>query len=240
MHPMMRVEESQFSRHCEETSVVFCSSLSDRSGRLSEDFSGFNNTGTLTGGIAAAGWAVSSKYSTVNLDGAAGYVLVGDSDELNIGLSDMTILARIRTTAASSGTPMFILGKANVPVATIKGYGVFVTSTGKLGISLGTGLAEVSAVNDAGSIDDLAEHHIAISIDRSALCKRYIDGAPSGTNLNIAALAAVDLDYTNVFSMGSTSQGGSPAFFFQGHIWNCFVFLRVLSAEEIRAHYERF
>jgi ribosomal protein S17E len=194
-----------------------------------QDLTANNNDGVTTGA------------KVLKLDGAGDYVELGSSSAVNLGTSDFTIEAWIKTTAA--GGQQTIVGKAPAGAWASGGKQFTLEAGGELlfdafGVGNATGTTKVN---------DGAWHHVAVTFaDASNTVRMYVDGrletlgavngqpAAAGTTshtLNLGADVA-----SHAVRIGSLHGAGG---FFNGEIDDVRIWSSARSGAEIAADMNR-
>ena len=196
-------------------------SFSEGSGTSAADSSGADHDGILVNGPT---WTPGKFGNGLSLDGSNEFVLVGNSDTLNLGTSDFTIAAWIKRQATS--TEHTIVSKTASGSWTSGGKEFFINgSDGKLAF----GNFGVGQVFSTGAIsNDGLWHYVAMTFANSSnTVSFYIDAVASGTN-TLNPPADVGGHVVKI--------GGHPAgHYFQGQLDEVRIFSRVLSPSEIQS-----
>jgi len=199
---------------------------------MEEDLSGNGNIGTINGGPS---WADGKFGKALNCDGVDDYVDCGDSDILDVGTEDFSIVAWIK--CAKYTPPVWrddIVNKLDTTPPR-KGYTLSVRgasdATNKDRPVCILGLGSDSGVNVFGTsaINDDVWHHLAASIDRDGEAILYRDGAVE-TRVSIAAYVDQNEDNTGSFNIGAQSGSGT----FQGLIDEVALFNFALTEADVR------
>ena len=161
------------------------------------DASTFGNDGTMTGSPT---WVSGHSGLALNLSGNAQYVVVPDSNSLDIGTNNITLSAWIRPTKTAAAT-QYIIKKAIM--GSTNGYELSLSSAGKVFVRLNqVGSADTISINSTTlySVNNTAWMHIAATYDGTTI-KLYVNGVlensltssftigSNGTNLGIGAQA---------------------------------------------------
>lgn len=195
----------------------------DSSGLTTNDRRGFHNTGLILGGVTAIPGMVGGAMA---FDGVDGHIRVPDHPELNVGTSDLSIDAWVRT---SAGGFQPLLEKREIGSA---GYGLFLVD-GHPGFLLSDGLASASFIATAGpDVADGQWHHVAVTVDRDAPGRLYVDSIP----VLVFDPTSVSGDVSNnadLLLARTTDDPAVPAAFFTGDLDEVDCFRFVLSEEEV-------
>lgn len=205
------------------------------SGATALDSSTKNNVGTIVGATYVPG----RFDGSLSFNGANNYVFASDAQSggvtgsgLDMGARDWTVAAWISTTASGMVvTKMGFVGGANPD-----GWGMSVSANGTVGAVLhksGVGAVNIFA-GDGTTVNNGQWHHIAVVFNRAGNMIRYVDGAPTGTQNNLAFLSSQSLDNAKQLRIGARDQSGDEIFF-NGLIDDVRVCARALSGEEIAA-----
>ena len=199
---------------------------------VEEDISGNGSNGTMMGN---PNWADGKFGKALDCDGVDDYVDCGDSDILDVGTEDFSIVAWIKCAKYTPpGWRDDIVNKFDT-TAPRKGYTLSVRgasdATNKDRPVCILGLGSSSGVNVFGtsSINDDVWHHVAASIDRDGEAILYRDGAVE-TRVSIAAYVDQDEDNTRNFNIGAQSGSGM----FQGLIDEVALFNFALTEADVR------
>ena len=144
-----------------------------------------------------------------------GYVSVADTEDLDVGFSDILAECWIKIDDASSASRL-------VSKIDTAGYELLVSATtARLRGNVGDADGSTISTADGASLDDGAWHHCAILYDRDGNMTRYVDGTLYGTADDISARSG-DAGNAAVFAVAASSGGGN---LFQGSIdevrvWN--------------------
>jgi hypothetical protein len=136
--------------------------------------------GTIAVGLGLVTAALPTQAAVMSLDlnGASDYVGVSDNASIDVGTSDLTLEAWVKTTQGDGYYRVISKGH----YGTTPGYMLQVSKNGKVlgGISGGTAAAGYWAYADTPTVNDGAWHHVAVVFDRSATsgATAYIDGRP--------------------------------------------------------------
>lgn len=201
----------------------------------STDSSGNGHTGTILGATKSLG----QMEGALSFDGINDYVFASDSQSggttgvgLDMGTRDWTVAAWIKTTA--SGMVVTKMGFVGGPNA--DGWGMSVSANGTVGAVIhnsGGGIVNIFS-GDGTTVNDGQWHHIAVVFDRAGSMTRYVDGAPSGTRYNLAALLGQSIDNSRQVRIGARDQAGDEIFF-QGQIDDVRIYALALDGQEIAA-----
>jgi hypothetical protein len=207
----------------------------EASGSVATDASSNGHTAAVVGAV----WALGQMGGGLSFDGVNDYVFASDAQSggttgagLDMGTRGWTVAAWINTTASGMvATKMGFVGGSNPD-----GWGLSVSGNGTVGAVLhksGVGTVNIFA-GDGKIVNDGHWHHLAVVFNRGANMIRYVDGAPSGTQNNLAFLSGQSLDNAKQLRIGARDQSGDEIFF-NGLIDDVRVYARALSPEEIAA-----
>ena len=142
-------------------------------------------------------WTTGKYGSGLSFDGVDDYVTMGDPSTLDVGTSDWSAEAWIKTTDTSS---LFISKAWSTP------YYYLGISSGNFKATLHNGSSALS-VNSNTAINDNSWHHVAAVYDRDADLSVYVDGEYKN-GIDISGSAGVDISNTNDFSLGCNCNAG--------------------------------
>jgi len=196
------------------------------------DNSTYNNFGTFAGGLGTDNITTGKYGYGLYFNREEGnYLNLGNQDGLDIKLSDWTAEAWIKT----GNTGVVIVSKATY-VTAYKGWVLSVRTSGRFLMASGTGTSHFVSIDDGVLLNDSEWHHVVGVWDRDGYMKRYVDGVPYGTDLDISTGSGINLDYNEFARIGVINYTASPNFF-NGSIDEVKIFNRALSPEEINASY---
>ncbi len=201
--------------HAEADQAVGIWDFDECSGSTTADRTGFGGTGTLTGGVS---WSTNTPTGTgcsLSFDGSTGYVNVADNAGLEIGTSDLTVAAWVKTTTAS------IMGVAGH----VSGVGYSLRLTALGGAVFGIGSGGVGGVNTTVVMNDGKWHFVAGIASRGGTGYVCIDGT---CNAPTSVVTSVDLTNGAALTIGQTAAG-----FFNGQIDGVRVYAKSFTASEI-------
>ena len=199
---------------------------------MSEDMSGKGNNGTIKGNPK---WGEGKFGLALDCDGIDDQVDFGDNDKLDIGTSDVSVVAWIRCAKYTpSGWRDTIVGKLSTTPPR-RGYTFGVRgsedATNKDKPVVMMGLASESGITLFGAkpINDDTWHHVAMVCDRDGSMIFYRDGELEA-QMSIASGAKENEDTGQSFAIGTGSGGG----FLQSLIDEVAVFNVALTQDEIK------
>lgn len=192
---------------------------------LQYDFGSYGNDGIINGDISCN--STNGKYGHgCKFGGNGGYIGVGNGTSLDFGLNDLSIEFWIKQKPSSA-----------VEQIMSKGGGV-----GRFIIRLDSGAIKINSYFSVSSdywhtssaiIDDDTWHHVCIVFDRDGYQSVYLDGLYK-SHQDISGGSAINWD-----SSSNLTIGGETNQWFNSSIDEVKIYKKVLSIEEIRAHYLR-
>ena len=198
---------------------------------MSEDISGKENNGTVKGNPQ---WSEGKFGLALDCDGIDDQVDFGDNENLDIGISDVSVVAWIRCAEYTpNGWRDTIAGKLDT-TAPRRGYTIGVRgsedATNKDRPVTMMGLASESGVTLFGThpINDDTWHHVAMVCDRDGSMILYRDGELEA-QMSIASGAKENEDTGQSFAIGTGAGGG----FLQSLIDEVAVFNIALTQDEV-------
>ena len=200
----------------------------ETAGLAASDSSGQGNIGTFSGEAMSNGALINTpgritgQYGKALQFSGANYVNIPDSDSLDIGTGDFSILFWIRTTQTNIGG---VLWKNYQP-----GYSILIgdAGPGKLKFEIGDSLGYSTGPTTA-TINDGTWKHIALTVDRDTFATWYINGNPDSTHTGVVSRQG-SLANSNALTIGKYS-----GVYFNGDIDSFRVFNRVLTQSEVQA-----
>ena len=196
------------------------------------DLSGQGNNAYVVRSVATSSMKVAGKLGqALSFNGTSAYIDAGAGG--NVGLSDFTIAAWIKTPAAGSGYPR-ILDKGFGS----GGYTYYIDPTGSMGLGI-DGIYQSGGRISGGAADvfDNKWHFVAVVAHRSGVATYYIDGAVDGSTYDISSKVASNL--TNSVHIGIGQPVPTTATdVFKGTMDEVRVYNRALSASEIKQLYQ--
>ncbi|MDO8742198.1 MAG: LamG-like jellyroll fold domain-containing protein, partial [bacterium] len=199
------------------------------------DTSGLANTLTLINNPTRITGKVNQALS---FDGIASTAFCTDAScggttKLDMGTSDWTVSAWVKTAPAATGNIVtksgFICG------GNPDGWTVYISGTGTLQAGLNDSAAGcVFSPSDGAIINNGSWHHITTVFNRAGNVVRYVDGIQTGTTASIASLSGVSIDSSAEFRIGSRDATGDSGFL-SGAIDDVRIYPRALSLSEIQA-----
>ena len=202
------------------------------SGSTAEDESPYSNDGTIHG----ATWTTGKSGHGLQFDGDGDYVNISDSNSLDIGTGDISLIAWVKTTQTTTNR---IVSKQQ---GSDQGYLLFSDDAGKLkgGIQYpdeGT----LYQAKSTESINDGKWHHVTLTIDRDVTTgiKLFIDGKEATYEFqdDPTPVSTANIQNSVPLRIGARS-GTPPDFYFNGTIDEVAIYSKALTAEEIQEHYE--
>ncbi len=182
----------------------------------------------IDNGIGAAVSGLANVGGLLTFNGQTDYALFGNQNSLNIGVSDFSIAAWIRTTDAS-GTGV-IFGKKQGG-GFDEGYRVAIKD-GRVLAAIADGAVQKSA-GDGSFINDGRWHHVAAVFDRDGNLARYVDGNSVGSALSIASFNGTDI--ANSFQVGIGTAGLLGQELFNGDIAEVHVYNKALTLAQVQS-----
>ena len=196
----------------------------ENSGTIPADSSSSGNNGALND---ASAWIVGKYGSALDFGTSAGkYVSIADSNSIDIGTSDFTVAAYVKTSSTAGGA---IISKTDL--GTSPGYYFGITSNWRqIYFEVRDSASFVNGANDVSlPLNDGNWHHVAIVFKRGGNPEFYFDGAVQ----TIAATLTIptgDFSNNRPLFIGE-SEGGVNHF--NGVIDEVRIYNRALSAAEI-------
>lgn len=206
----------------------------DMSGTIVNDRSGSANFGTLTNSPVLA---LGKIGQGLKFDGTDDYVIINDSDSLDIGDTDAMTLTgwfnrRVETAAH------LLVAKRNSQLSSSVGYRVGIESASdKINFEVSDGTDEYS-LDSTSTFTTPGWHFFAVVWDPASAANTeiYVDGvADSATDTGTIANIN-DLSNTRPFVIGANSLGGGN---FDGTLDEIRMYKRALTAAEIAALYNQ-
>ena len=239
---LYRVSATKFSPPNNQGLVGYWS-FNEGSGLKAMDYSGNNNTGTLTGPSHVPTWTNGKAGKALSFDGSDDYVLINDSSSLKPGNGSWSVSVWAKPAAINQATTMASKGSGSSPYPQwsieICGNAGCFTQGKKLEaefVQTSTGNYRIAA-----STFDVADgnwHQFAMVADKNAdIIKLYMDGAqlsvsnsnggtwPNITNTDPARIGAFDPTV------------GGWQMYFNGLIDEVRIYNRALGATEIQQLY---
>jgi len=213
------------------TGLVGYWSFEDGSGTKAEDFSpSSTNTGTLTNGPA---WVDGKIGKALSFDGTDDYVSSGDV--LNMGISNFSISAWVKSTSTTSGSNNGIVYKRGTAYQYSQGYRLNMPN-GVFNFHIADGTNYISLSSTTAGKNDGGWHHVVGVAERGVILKLYIDGVLDGTAVE-TTVGNIDSSGTN-FAIGALNTAGTSFYHpFNGLIDDVRIYNRALSASEIAGLY---
>ncbi len=191
------------------------------------DSSGNGNDGVFMGGANIV--TDPERGQVLSLDGDGDYILVPDSNSLDIGTLDFTLWAWVK--ADTGYNYRSIIWKGN-DVSGISWYELRFGKNGEIKFFLDNGPVIKYGESENNSFDDNQWHHIAVVFDRDGGAQIYVDGIADGPLTDIAA-ANGDLSNLDPLTIGARNKGGVLDQYFNGLIDDVRIFDYALSIEDI-------
>jgi len=191
------------------------------------DSSGNGNDGVFMGDANIV--TDPERGQVLSLDGDGDYVLVPDSNSLDIGTSDFTLWAWVKADTGYNYRSM--IWKGNDAPA-ISWFELRFGKDGEIKFFLDDGPVIKYGESDNDSFDDNQWHHIAVVFDRDGGAQIYVDGIADGPLTDISD-ANDDLSNLDPLTIGARNKGGVLDQYFNGLIDDVRIFDYVLSVEEI-------
>jgi Concanavalin A-like lectin/glucanases superfamily/Carbohydrate binding domain len=186
------------------------------------DVSSHGNDGLLQGNAFL-------DYSMLTIDGSGDYLNCGNDSSLDMGTSDITVVARIKL-APTQNTYVGIITKGGAS-GSDTGYALlYRTDTGELifPVSNGTTRLWLDSDNNLG-LNNNQWHTVAVSLTRDGNAVFYVDGIQVGSD-NASALNGADISNSSRdLLVGSWIN----SWFLSGSVDNARIYRRALTAQEI-------
>jgi len=126
-----------------------------------------SNTGIAVGQPSLVNGRVTKS---VKLNGSSQYIKANNAPSLNFGTSNMTIECWIKWSPVNGNKSVItILDKRTLTAGKYKGYSLFITAAGKLGVQLANGVTYQNYVATETSVQANEWTHVAATIDRDPL-----------------------------------------------------------------------
>jgi len=161
----------------------------------------------------------------LTFNGTSDYIVVSDTDDLDIGTSDFSVSFWIKTTTAAT---MRLISKRDGNI----GYEVYTYSTDGITFFIGDSASFVTKVSPT-SISDGNWHHVVVTFDRDGDGIIYIDGQLDVTR-DISAQSGSLATAMDLY-IGRISY--SDSFHFNGDLDDVRIYKKVLSPEEVTQLY---
>ena len=147
--------------------------------------------------------------------GSGGYVTIGDKSNLDMGTSDFTLEAWVKTTSATNQTIIF----KGAGSSTTRGYWFWYNSgNDDLRLYIGNGTSRIMAdSNNNLGLRDGKWHHVATVIDRGVNIAFFVDGQLKGTK-SVSTLTG-SVDTTNVFRISGLSTNSWKGTMDEVRVW---------------------
>ncbi len=166
-------------RHPLARGLAGCWLMNEGAGGYFGDASGNSSHATMAGTTFPA-WVVGPDGPFLRIGTSGSYATVPKNACLELGTSNFSIEAKVRTTSADATNQLILKGASTT---TIEGY-MLVTlgSTGKMLLYISNGATRGNWATD-NSISDGLWHHIVVSVTRASATgiKWYVDGQAAGT-----------------------------------------------------------
>jgi len=180
----------------------------------------------------------SNPNSAFSFDGATSYIDLGDNDNLNPHLGDITISAWVKKGILEQHSRIYSKGThgGSQPGYDLMFYG-WSGPTPAAGIFSAGGHEHI--VYSDNPITDLLWHHYAVVISRSSTISLYVDGILQNQTIDISEHATEDIGANtyNASIGASYSAWGNPGFineFLNGSIDEVAIYNRSLSSDEVQ------
>jgi hypothetical protein len=192
-----------------------------------------NNDGVITGAL----WKNEDecvKGKCLYFDGAGDYVTVPNavaSSSLNFGTGDFTISTWLKTSVTTDGQRIFSKRDAS-----LFGYEVYTSSSGKISVFLGTATTYITAEIEDKFIADGKWHHISLIFNRTtAIVTSYVDGV---LQKSMSFSGAGNTSSNSISDLVIGGYGPTPASNnFSGYLDEPRIFPYARTAAEIKADY---
>jgi hypothetical protein len=206
--------------------------LDETEGTSTVDLAENGNNGTLVN-MSAASWGTGKVGNALTFDGIDDYVLIGDV--CNMGQSDFTLSAWIKSTSTEYGNSNGIIYKRGTVSYASAGYRLNMPY-GAFNFHIADGVNYKSLyAGSYGQYNDGAWHHVVAVAERGSKLSIYIDGVlkASTSETNVG-----NIDSTVPLSIGALSTSpGSHYHEFDGQIDEVRIFSRALREDEIEKEY---
>jgi len=198
------------------------------------DSSGFGNTGTITNMATSTGVAIGKIGQALNFDGGDDYVNMGNVSVLNMGLSDWTTSAWIKSTGING----WIVGKLSIVDGGNPDAWFFnINNSGRIACSIfKSGRTRINSTDDGALINDNKWHHVVCVWNRAGSMIRYVDGVANGSATSISSESAQSISNNQQAFIGARDNS-PPDLFFIGSTDDVRVYNRALTAKEIQTLY---
>uniref|UniRef100_A0A6M3IUM4 Lectin/glucanase superfamily protein n=1 Tax=viral metagenome TaxID=1070528 RepID=A0A6M3IUM4_9ZZZZ len=163
-------------------------------------------------------------------NGTTNYISKADDANLDMGLSDFTLIATFKTNsiATQAGNERRLTSKTTGS----NGYELILSSTQTFGLRINIDNDLYAGSAFTGNLADDKQHTVAAVADRSANVSFYVDGN-NFANVDISGNVATNLDNTGGFYIGRPEPAAVGHFV--GSMAKNYVFNLALTAAEIRA-----
>ncbi len=141
------------------------------------DLSGNGNDGLLLGPVPSAGWIGNALL----FNGVSDYVLIPDSNILDIGTSDFTIATWVKLANTQRFNALIEKrGVQGIPMSSLSGYNFAVYPPGKLSFALRDSTNNNPWGNGQTTLSPNQWYHVAVVVDRDASATFFVDGIADG------------------------------------------------------------
>lgn len=197
------------------------------------DHSGNGNDGYFVGSATSTAKTIGKLGQALSFNGSSNRVNLGNI--LNMGESDFSISAWVRSTSTAVGNNNGIIYKRGTAGSPNVGYALRMPNgTFNFHIADGTNFQNVTA-GSSGAYNNGEWHHVVAVADRGSEMRVYINGLL----VNSAVETTVgNIDSSIPLAIGSLTTTGSDTFHpFLGDIDDVRIYTRVLSANEVKQLY---
>lgn len=208
---------TQMRRFLIDPSCVFAESLGDL------QYIRDNHTVVGKSTIVNSPFGRAMRFS---ITGGSDAIVIGDF--FDIGLNDMTVIARVKTTVAfQSG----IMSKNNAGGGADDQWKFWMQSADIYGYFRSAGTDRFNGAFGCATVNDGIYHTVAMTLDRDGDAIGYVDGIAGGTTYDISAGSGDTFDSPDDLTIGATDEGAANGM--EGDMGDILLYKRLLSLKEI-------
>ncbi|MDD2802537.1 MAG: LamG domain-containing protein, partial [Methylococcales bacterium] len=228
---------------CISDGLVGYWSMDERNGDSVADFSGNSNNGIMLfmSTSTNSAWITGVKPfsggqsggGAISFDGSDDFVNITDVASLDFGAGqDFTLETWIKISGGSGSRDIFTKGGTG---DSDLGYWLIISGTNKVEVGLSDGNDLRALGTSQNTVVDGRWHHVVGVFDRDDKCTIYIDGKINGSPFSISS----EGDISNSYNLNIGRYVKNSSEYFSGLIDEVRIYNRVLSAEEVRYHYNK-
>jgi hypothetical protein len=194
------------------------------------DVSGWGNHATLTNMDPAAAWGSGSAGWALAMDGVNDYATIPGNPATNMGTSDFTLSAWVRTSFGGANSLRLMDKRLGPYGGGDTGYNMQLDG-GLLSGGLGDGPNKIpdGTTLHQTPVNDGRWHHVAMVANRTGTVVGYVDGQSDGTAIDISSIG--NIDTTAALLVGNNYAFGT---FYDGSLRGLTLHKRALAPIEIR------